>query len=136
MPPSVNASYEPKYRKTGSGTKMFLVKSLVLKNYKSQFAQWWSLVERRKHDLSWLNGKQLRLHFTFELLKSQLWTLKGTPKSWDASNRVKSLEDCLAEAIGVDDKHFFAGSYEKIEGEKTRASVVISEYVRKTHENL
>lgn len=39
---------------------------------------------------------------------------KDRYKKMDAENRLKFLSDCLSEAIGIDDSHFFAGGYRKM----------------------
>lgn len=132
MPPSVNKSYEPRYR----GNKLFLVKSTELENYKRNFSLWWS-IERYRYDLTGLKKTgPLSLDLYFEVPKSQLWTLKGTPKSWDTTNRRKALEDCISEAIGIDDKWFFGGYNEKFEGINYQAHAVLMSHSSQVHEIL
>lgn len=65
--------------------------------------------------------------FRFE--RSRLWTKSGKPKKLDVSNRIKALDDCLADLLGIDDLWIFGGSEEKMAVESTAqegASVVVS----------
>lgn len=64
----------------------------------------------------------LHLHFFFPTLINEGWVqrdkdgkrkAKSPYKKIDLSNRIKLLEDCIRDAIGVDDSHTFAASQEK-----------------------
>jgi len=61
-----------------------------------------------------------RFYFAKDSILNKTYGLgkKGSAKSrykkMDAENRIKFLSDCLSEAIGIDDSHFFAGGYRKM----------------------
>lgn len=45
--------------------------------------------------------------------KKSILKKDGTPKRNDTSNRIKALEDVLSKLLGIDDKWFWAGTYDK-----------------------
>lgn len=55
----------------------------------------------------------LRVDLYFSIEHSRLYSKAGEPKRLDGDNRVKPVLDVLATALGIDDKHIFAGSWEK-----------------------
>lgn len=67
-----------------------------------------------------------KIDFYFVFKHERLWTKDGRPKRLDASNFIKTTEDQLCEFLGIDDRHFFNISAEKIEGEKEGCIILIS----------
>jgi hypothetical protein len=84
-------------------------------------------------DPSCLYALHLVFHFNvlndgwLERNKSGQRKAKGPYKKVDLSNRVKLLEDCIRDAIGVDDSHTFAATQTKChEKDPTRHRVEIA----------
>jgi Holliday junction resolvase RusA-like endonuclease len=50
----------------------------------------------------------------FALEDSRLWTVNNLPQQIDADNRLKPCRDALSTLLGIDDKHFFSGYFEKV----------------------
>lgn len=63
-------------------------------------------------------GYIIRLSFPTLLNKGWPDAAKDRYKKLDASNRVKLLEDAMASAFGIDDKHFLSTRADKILGEE------------------
>lgn len=59
----------------------------------------------------------LNISSAFVFHKPRLWSKQGVPKQLDASNRIKALHDAVAEILGVDDRHLWSGSFEKMQCE-------------------
>ena len=51
-------------------------------------------------------------YFAFE--HSRIWTLANQPQEIDSDNRLKPCRDALAKIMGIDDKYFFSGFFEKV----------------------
>ena len=47
------------------------------------------------------------------MLFMPVFNLDGTAKKLDSSNRIKVLEDAIAEATGIDDRYFWSVHIEK-----------------------
>lgn len=60
------------------------------------------------------------------VVTAPIYTKAGKLRKWDASNRVKALEDVLAERLGIDDRQFMRVVVEKRHGEDG-CKVVITE---------
>lgn len=70
-------------------------------------------------------GGYMSVSFWFCFPREKLLTLDGSPKTIDVSNRIKMLEDRLAEVIEVDDKFFQLESCEKLFHSGAQSFVVI-----------
>lgn len=73
-------------------------------------------IENVKLELeAWLRrGDVIRVDAWFVFERSRLWTVDGKVKTLDANNRLKPALDGLKEALGIDDRFFFAGNAEKV----------------------
>jgi hypothetical protein len=128
FPPSSNNQYivravrDPKMK---SGARGWLAPSQGLDQFHDAFELWRKgslvLVEKARKfilDECLMKGAMVRLDWYFALSHSQMWTLDGRPKRIDTKNRIKSVQDCVAEAVRVDDMHFWCGYDERVETEK------------------
>jgi len=81
-------------------------------------ASWWKIQEelqgmvRASRAAKERFGLRVDCFFAFE--DSRLWTVNGLPQRLDADNRLKPCRDALAELLGIDDKYFFSGFFEKV----------------------
>jgi Holliday junction resolvase RusA-like endonuclease len=79
----------------------------------------------------------VHLRFYFETVINETWNnpnvkpskrAKERYKRFDLDNRIKLLTDCVRDAIGIDDSHFFAGSQEKhMDPQFPRVEIMIQE---------
>lgn len=79
----------------------------------------------------------LHLRFYFQALENARWNDSACPpskrpksryKKIDLSNRIKLLEDCIRDALDIDDAQTFAASQEKHQlrnGESERVGIII-----------
>jgi Holliday junction resolvase RusA-like endonuclease len=93
------------------------------REYAERFAHF--MATKHGHEIIDIDPSQLyalHLRFFFETLVNEGWAktnrkgqrLAQSPyKKVDLTNRVKLLEDCIRDAIGVDDSQTFAASLEK-----------------------
>lgn len=73
-----------------------------------------------------LKNKKIQLKTLFLFPPAKLLCKDGRTKKLDVTNRIKGLEDQVSKIIGIDDKHFWSGSYSKqITGNDMRAIVTI-----------
>lgn len=132
MPPSSNNTYPTIMRKG----RMFRVKSGLLKTYEKEMQAWRlshlafvsSAYAHLKESLS-INDSVIRVDRYFFFPKSKLIGQKGQVKKIDVTNRVKALDDSLADhVLGIDDKYFWAGECEKLisESDETYVTVVLT----------
>lgn len=133
VPPSVNEYLVPvasnKYALDRRGKpyqKAHFVKSDIHRQYLQRCYEW-----RAYHNVSF--GKiQAQLHaalmrsraerkpfalrvdhyFAFEY--DRIWTVNNIAQQLDVDNRLKPCRDALAELLGIDDKYFFSGYFEKL----------------------
>lgn len=69
------------------------------------------LSEASKLLLSFIDKKMwIQIHYLACVKHSKIWTKKNKVKRNDPSNRIKATEDQLANALGIDDRHFCVGS--------------------------
>lgn len=129
LPPSANNQYivrsvrDPKQR---TGARGWLAPSRDLEAFKEAFESWRKehlvLVEKARKfvlDECLMQGKMARVDWYFALSHSSMWTLDGRPKRLDTKNRIKAVQDALADALRIDDMHFWCGYDERVETEKT-----------------
>lgn len=128
LPPSENEMYR---NVPGVGR----VSAQALKDYKKAVEAWYythlkvvkELQNLFKNDWAGSVAYEVDTYFVFS--RDRVWTLKGLPKKLDASNRVKACHDALANILGIDDKLFWAGRFEKLVGDQERVIVMIRPYV-------
>lgn len=82
-----------------------------------------SLQERLRAD----PALRLRIDACFRFVHGNIICRDGRPKRNDTENRLKALLDAVAAVLGIDDKLFWAGSYDKepITDCASRQSVVV-----------
>jgi Holliday junction resolvase RusA-like endonuclease len=68
--------------------------------------------------------KLYELHIDFHL---PCYTKKGAVRKVDLSNRVKFIEDCVCEALGIDDSHVFRIVLTKQDSENELTSIEVRE---------
>lgn len=132
LPPSVNEYLMPIAGPTARNKKGKLyktgrfVKTEPHRIYRKMCEQWKTLnmlafetiqkelhekVERAKEEKKRI-GFMVDTYFIFE--ESRIWTKENTPQRLDADNRLKPCRDALSEILGIDDKYFFSGFFEKL----------------------
>lgn len=83
-------------------------------------------------------GYQLKPMLYFCFPREKLWTKQNEPKQIDVDNRIKSTIDGIANALKINDKHFWSSEYEKVECEDLEAHVMaaIGTFKPQKKENL
>ncbi|CAB4149777.1 Crossover junction endodeoxyribonuclease, RusA-like [uncultured Caudovirales phage] len=132
LPPSVNEYLMPVAgrwsidKKGKSYRKGHFVKTKLHSDYLDRCKRW-----RMQHKTAWEKiqyelihmqdlarlGRQpfaLRVDCFFAFEHSRLWTQTGEVQSIDSDNRLKPCRDALAKLLGIDDKYFFSGFFEKV----------------------
>lgn len=116
-PPTTNKLYASIYR----GGKMLRVPTSELRAFKEEANRWAVLhsvtvVRTKKEIQKWYEKNYaIQLEIFLSLPYSKLFNKDGVAKSYDASNRIKALEDCIATILEVDDRNFWRVSIEKTE---------------------
>ena len=113
MPPTDNHAYVSIIR----GRTVIRVPSRDLTNYRKAM-QYWALVNREKVlacKLGLEMPNRLAVEFSFYFPKEKLFTKTGATKKLDATNRLKSSCDALAEILSIVDSHFWRVYCEKKE---------------------
>lgn len=113
VPPSVNASYATNFKTK----KRFPSKSLIafkkLFNSSSIHIFDGPTKTTLKDFLNEIRSKKLCLIVQVYFKRERLFTKDGRIKKLDISNRIKSVEDCICKAIGIDDSQIFRVVAEK-----------------------
>jgi len=111
MPPSSNNMYAT----VKSRGRMIRVKSAGMRSWEVEFRAW-ALVHHKDLSIarSWVSGRvfsgdAIRLDRYFWFWPSSIVCKDGSPKKLDVTNRIKALDDALADVLHVDDKWFFSG---------------------------
>ena len=133
LPPSVNEYLMPVIGGTGvnkrTGKPYYrgrLVKTEIHNQYRERCREWALLhaplmtytrtvLSRTKNSLEERQtafALKIDTYFVFE--HSRIFTLSNKSQELDGHNRLKPLFDALAEAIGIDDRYFYAGNCEKV----------------------
>jgi Holliday junction resolvase RusA-like endonuclease len=130
MPPSVNNLYISMGRRR--------VKAPSYRAFERQVLQWMMLHAQEldlARKLSTMTGPQRFIHIdaVFFMHRSRILCKDGRPKKNDTANRIKALDDALAQILGIDDCYFWSGSYDKaaVDDESlvgVDVTMVISEY--------
>lgn len=110
MPPSSNQLY--------SNVNMRRCKSARYRAYEEEVRIW-----SYKYGYQLQNARILlqqvythdvfHIHRIYYFQKNEILTLKGLPKRNDTSNRIKAIDDVIAQLLGIDDSYFWDGSYSK-----------------------
>lgn len=114
FPPTTNNLFKNFVR----NGKMLRVTTDDYKEYKKEFAE---VISDKKYEKS-INKVQsyveqnytLKLSLTFYFNRKQVFCKDGSLKKNDVTNRIKAIEDCLCDALGIDDKQFFFVSCAKM----------------------
>jgi len=121
MPPTLNKAYAT-FKRGGSVRR---VPSKYLTAYKAKFLFW----SMRNPDTRNIGGERiLELKLKFYFQHQDLYTKKNEVKRLDVTNRIKIIEDQLAQHIGIDDRYFFKVTAEKILGDHQYVNAEITEY--------
>lgn len=131
LPPSSNHIY--------ARTRFGTVLTKVAKKYAEDFS--YKVIRKHLPEISQLNKNgvfSLQLRFTFKSLLNE-GAFDENPKKRpttlykriDLSNRIKLIEDCIRDVIGIDDSQTFTSQQLKMQdpnvGEKGRVEIIISE---------
>jgi hypothetical protein len=120
IPPTVNQAYRSQPRRVGEGKKAKTIITRVLSEEGKRYKTETKTHLAREHPLQLREFKPdvpytLVIEFTFhgrDSLYCKSWGEKNGAESrykvLDVGNRLKLLEDALASATGIDDKHNFA----------------------------
>lgn len=78
----------------------------------------------------WKEFEHYKVDYFFVFKRERLYTKatkkeRSRPKKLDVANRIKAAQDCLFGILGVDDKHIWATSIEKLDGEVEGVHIVI-----------
>lgn len=121
------------------------IRGIILTTKAREYAESFSKYMAQNHlsEISEMNntGGIFALHLRFFLcnLENQRWNDPRCPpskrpksryKRLDLSNRIKLLEDCVRDALAIDDSQTFAASQEKHqtqEGEQERVEIIVQE---------
>jgi Holliday junction resolvase RusA-like endonuclease len=115
MPPSINTAYATILRH-GRPIK---IKSRDMHRFDSDCDSWLlkhaQVVRKTIQDLQSdsLRGKKIQIKFLFLFPPAKLLCKDGRTKRLDVTNRIKAVEDQVSKILGIDDKHFWSGSYAK-----------------------
>lgn len=74
----------------------------------------------------WKGFSAVKADYFFVFKRERLYCKDGRVKKLDSSNRIKAVQDCLFNILGLDDKFVFAGSFEKLSGELEACNIVLS----------
>jgi hypothetical protein len=73
----------------------------------------------------WKKADHFKVDYYFTFKRERLYTKDNRPKKLDVANRIKAVQDCFFHSLGMDDKHVFATSIEKIIGEQECVTIVM-----------
>ena len=115
MPPSGNNVYATLMLRG----RPVRVKSKPMKLFERDAAQWalragLALTQARVMAQTLDIGTALQVDCLFHFHRKSVLTLTGRPKRNDTANRLKPLHDSLSGILGIDDCHFWNGSFEKL----------------------
>jgi len=91
--------------------------------FKTKFFNW-----ARRNPVKQLETGRYELHLKFYFTFKDLFTKKNEIKRLDVSNRIKLIEDQLAEHLGIDDRYFFKVTAEKILGDDRSVDAEVIDY--------
>lgn len=129
MPPSSNHQYAARVftKRNETGRNFTMAKicpTRELDLYQKAFENWSitkkiQVVKAGVLCRNWmLDGFMISIYVGLCWPREKLWTLDNQPKRNDATDRIKALHDCLAKAIGVDDRCFWVSTEEKLQTNK------------------
>ena len=117
LPPGVNHMYVTLMR----GGKMLRVPNPKYSKHKR-------LAEKILKSLPRLDDT--KLYWLRIELRTSCYTKAGDVRKFDASNRVKFIEDVISKAVGVDDSRFFRVTVEKHDAAVTETEIWLMEIVK------
>lgn len=122
FPPSVNALYR--------NGKRGRFKTVAYREYVMECDRW---ALRNGSAIKWfgdnLSGKLLHIDYSFSIPEKniicQSKKLKGKPKRYDVSNRIKACEDRLFLALGADDCYVFSFTAKKVVADELGVDILV-----------
>jgi Holliday junction resolvase RusA-like endonuclease len=120
MPPSGNDRLIPVIR----GGRPRLVPSKALTDFKKEMEVWFKqnllvIGKGRQIVAGWkCRGLMIRFEIDAYFPSSKIWLKNAEPRSCDADNRVKALQDVLTDLLMVEDKYCFETAVRKVESLK------------------
>lgn len=115
LPCSINRAYA-NAKTSGIITNSRRFKSKEYQEFEQAFNDWALVFQqeiRNARNILKNNTTKLKLEITCYMPYEKLFTKEGKFKKWDASNRIKALEDLLSKLLHIDDCSFFKVSSEK-----------------------
>lgn len=146
IPPSVNELFENRMVQAGKkkkamgryGFSISRRKSASYDHYELLCKSWvnrnFGLVEQTKKYLqdAVKNGSFIYCDLIVAQHKSDFIAKNGNPKGVDSNNYVKAQVDILVKILGIDDKWFIGGSYEKVTcNEKESQCAIVTMKIQK-----
>lgn len=122
-PPSDNHLY-PTFMRAG---RLIRVPSKEYAQFRKSVESWGILNAQK---LKWAqeairNFDKLGIEFVFHFEPHRLFTLKGTVKKLDVSNRIKAAQDSISKLLGVDDSIFFTCTAHKVPALKDGVTIYL-----------
>lgn len=124
VPPSVNGSYATNFKTKRRFPSKELLAFKKLFNSASIHIFDGPTKTSLKDFLQEIKSKKLCLIVQVYFKKERLYTKDGRIKKLDISNRLKSCEDCICKAIGIDDSQIFRIVAEKIPTDTEEQTVI------------
>lgn len=131
MPPSSNEQYWARAVCRAGKWMGVIAPSTSLTKYQDKTFDAWAkqsnvalLKARQFIQTEMLKGKMIAVHRIVCFPHHDLWTKDSRPRRLDGTNRIKALDDCLADVLQVDDSCFWAGSIMKCETSKPDPYVI------------
>lgn len=113
MPPSANNLHATIWKtKRRVRTKEYNIYEQMMNLWASTHQV--QLNNARQLTIALKKDQAIRVDRTYWFQRSSVLTKTGEPKRNDTSNRIKALDDSLSALLGIDDKYFWEGSFEKL----------------------
>lgn len=132
MPPSSNHQYAARGFKQGNFVLAKIAPTGELNTYTDKIYAGWAAenvvaITRAREFIRnrMMTGEMVRIDRFCCFPHTDMWTQKSVPKKMDGTNRVKALDDCLAESLKIDDSYFWASYVEKIETTKAPYCIIV-----------
>lgn len=128
LPPSVNDVYMTISKMKGG--RRITLRPLTAEGRKYKKETLAHLVKKHQPQLLQMKPDTpyvLFVRLTMPVLVNKGWAKRTSAryKRYDVSNHIKTLEDCLVDASGVDDTNFLIVAGEKVQGDVERSDVYI-----------
>ena len=138
FPPSDNVIYRNARKKDNTKKR---IKTEQARDFIADF-QTWTMIHAKEIRLAqkWFRDPSLiAVTIILGCHARRLWTLKGEQKKFDCQNRQKIILDCLAKAIGIDDRNFWSVQILKTEIDDKRleeVSIALRPIIPKQYETV